>query len=90
MINRKVFDEFGSIYEGKADVLRYEVLCRFGGGQTSRTHKSRLVAECRGFEKLEIAASESKAGLDFNVAGQYPITGRYVNRNPISVVTPFG
>lgn len=31
MFNRRAFDEFGTAYHGKADVLRYEVLCRFGG-----------------------------------------------------------
>lgn len=31
MINRRLFDGFGGSYEGQADVLRYEVLFRFGG-----------------------------------------------------------
>ncbi len=31
MVNRKVFDAFGTAYYSKADVLRYEVLFRFGG-----------------------------------------------------------
>ena len=31
MVNRKVFDAFGAAYHAKADVLRYEVLFRFGG-----------------------------------------------------------
>lgn len=31
MINRRVFDDFGRAYMAKADVLRYEVLFRFGG-----------------------------------------------------------
>lgn len=31
MRNRRLFDAFGSTYIGKADVLRYEVLFRFGG-----------------------------------------------------------
>lgn len=31
MVNRRVFDAFGRTYCGKADILRYEVLFRFGG-----------------------------------------------------------
>lgn len=31
MVNRKVFDAFGTAYHAKADVLRYEVLSRYGG-----------------------------------------------------------
>jgi hypothetical protein len=31
MFNRTAFDAFGTAYHGKADVLRYELLYRFGG-----------------------------------------------------------
>ena len=31
MVNRQTFDAFGTVYHGKADVLRYELLYRFGG-----------------------------------------------------------
>jgi hypothetical protein len=57
MLNRRLFDAFGSTYIGKADVLRYEVLFRFGGVYVDADQLC-----LRSFDDLLLANDEFFAG----------------------------